>query len=110
MSEEVVVKKGRGAPKGNKRGSRGLMWTSAMKKVIFEQGKDKAGISMGLYKLASKMYQMGLEGDIGAQKEFLDRFVGKVTQKVESEHTQFVVQIGGVEVPVEEIKKAEVRH
>jgi len=109
MSEEVVVKRKGGAPKGNKRGSRGLMWTSAMKKVIFEQGKDKAGVSLGLYKLASKLYQMGLDGDIGAQKEFLDRFVGKVTQKVESTQTRYVVQIGGVDMPIDEVRE-EVRH
>jgi hypothetical protein len=101
-----------GAPKGSNNSSRGKLWTAAMKKVIASKGKDAKGVSIGLFNLANKMYDMGMEGDISAQKEFLDRFVGKVSQKVETEHTQYVVQIGGQDVdftPVEKAKE-EVRH
>lgn len=100
-----------GAPFGNKNKKSHNLWTAAMKKVIADKGKDEKGVSVALFNLANKMYSMGVEGDIAAQKEFLDRFVGKVSQKVETEHTQYVVQIGGQEVdftPVE--TREEVRH
>ena len=84
-----------GAPKGNQNLKNASRWNSAMKKVIASKGKDEKGISVGLFNLASKMYEMALEGDIAAQKEFLDRFAGKVTQGVEVESTQYLVMIGG---------------
>ena len=104
------MKKHGGQP-GNKSKKSYNLWNAAMKKVIADKGKDAQGVSIALFKLADKMYSMGLAGDITAQKEFLDRFVGKVSQKVETEHTQYVVQIGGQEVdfaPVE--TREEVRH
>jgi len=84
-----------GAPKGNQNGKNAARWNSAMKMVVASKGKDEKGISVGLFNLASKMYEMALEGDIAAQKEFLDRFAGKVTQGVEVESTQYLVMVGG---------------
>ena len=84
-----------GAPKGSRNHKQGRDWTAAMKKVIAQHGKDEKGKSVGLFNLANKMYEMALDGDIAAQKEFLDRFVGKVKQEIEVESTQYLVQIGG---------------
>ena len=89
---------------GNKNQSKSAQrLDSAIKKVIASKGKDEKGISIALFKLVDKLYQQALDGDIAAQKEFMDRYAGKVTQRVESEHTQFIVQIGADQVPLKEV-------
>jgi hypothetical protein len=86
------------------------LFDAAIKKVIADKGKDAKGVSIALFNLAQKQYDMGMDGDIQAQNAFLDRYVGKVKQTVESEHTQYIVQIGGEEVPINPREEEDVRH
>ena len=73
---------------------------SAIKKVLANAEKDEAGKSLGLFNLMNALYKQACSGDVAAHKEFMDRYAGKVTQRVEAEHTQFVVQIGNKELEV----------
>ena len=68
---------------------------AAIKKVIASKGKDEKGISIALFNLMNKQYDMALAGDIAAQKEFLDRYAGKVKNTVDVETTQYLVMVGG---------------
>lgn len=90
-----------GAPLGNKNRSKTAQkLDSAIKKVLASKGKDEKGISVGLFNLVNALYKQAEGGDVGAIKEFLDRYAGKVKNQVETEHTQYIVQIGGENVPI----------
>lgn len=67
-----------GAPKGNKNSTLDKrMWSSAIKRAIAQRDPD------ALRKLADKLFDMALEGDLQAMKEIGDRLEGKPVQATE---------------------------
>lgn len=64
-----------GAPTGNKNAAKSnRMWGSAIKRAIAQSDQDT------LRKLADKLIEMALEGDIQAMREVGDRIEGKAVQ------------------------------
>lgn len=67
----------RGAPVGNKNGSKeNRVWSEVIRRVAL---RDKKRLSA----LAEKLISMAEEGDLPSMKEFGDRFEGKIPQGVE---------------------------
>lgn len=80
---------------------------AAIKKVIAKEGKDPKGTSIALYNLFHGLYKQAIGGDVQAHREFMDRYAGKVTQKVEGDVTHYLVQIGGKELEVKDVVEGE---
>jgi hypothetical protein len=76
----------RGAPIGNQNAAKGKVWSDALRKEI-ERRKD-----MG--KLAAKLVNLALEGNIQALKELGDRLEGRSSQSLKNEHGEvFKIEI-----------------
>jgi len=65
------------APKGNQNAAKGRMWAEAVRKAALNNDK--------LRKIADKLVDMAVEGDMQAIKEVGDRLDGKTVQAVTGE-------------------------
>lgn len=67
-----------GAPRGNQNSTRDKRaWTNAIRRAVAQRDGD------ALRKLADKLFDMALEGDLQAMKEIGDRLEGKPVQATE---------------------------
>ena len=79
MADDITPR-GRGAPIGNTNGAkRNRLWTDALKRHAAQNPEAMA-------KIAKKVFQLAMEGDMQAVKEIGDRIDGKPVQAVEIEH------------------------
>ena len=76
----------RGAPKGNTNAAKGKTWSDAIRKAIVQR-KD-------MDKLATKLLDMALDGNMQALREIGDRLEGRPAQSVtNADGEAFVIQV-----------------
>jgi len=80
---------------------------SAIKKVFASKAEDGKGQSVALFNIFNAIYDKALEGDVAAHQVLMDRYAGKVVQKVDVETTQYLVQIGSSALKRREIDVSE---
>ena len=82
-----------GAPKGNQnaKNGKGSLWADAIRKEVL-RADDVAGVKK-LRKLARKLVDSGLEGDLVALKEIGDRLDGKPAQTVQRTDNRTITMI-----------------
>jgi predicted sulfurtransferase len=80
-----------GAPLENKNAAKGKIWSDAIRKAVNEVIEDEEGKPRKLVKLARKIVDKGLEGDITAIKEIGDRLEGKVLTQLSISSTTLVI-------------------
>lgn len=79
-----------GAPQGNTNNSKGKAWSDALRRALTgERNAEK------LAKLADKLIEEAMDGNMTAMKEIGDRLEGKPAQGIEGPGTdgEFVVKI-----------------
>lgn len=103
----MAFEKGHKINNGRKRGGKtpSQKVEAAIKKVLANADNTEGEKSAGLFKLFNALYKSACEGDVVAHREFMDRYAGKVTQKVEAEFTQYLVQIGSEELQIKEVEE-----
>ena len=69
-----------GAPKGNKNATKTRIWAEAINKVLIRSDEGK---KQKLVKLAEKLVDSALDGDMTAIKEIGDRVDGKALASIE---------------------------
>jgi len=92
-----------GAPKGNNNASKGKSWAEAIRRAVLKrdaEGKRK------LYKLAEKLVEEGLDGDLIAIKEIGDRLDGKPAQVVQRTDNRTITLVQRTIVAVEDKSQA----
>ena len=67
----------RGAPKGNKNGARGRIWSDVLRRLLLRD-REK------LQALANALIKKAASGDVSALKEIGDRLEGKIPQAIEA--------------------------
>ena len=72
-----------GAPKGNQNGRRAKVWSQAINNAFKKRSPTEA--MEELQKVANKLIDMALEGDLGAIKEIGDRLEGKPAQTIQGD-------------------------
>ena len=76
-----------GAPKGNTNGATGTEWRDTIRRVLLKYEKGDVKRRQALDKVAEKLVDKALEGDMAAIKELGDRHDGKPGQSVELKGT-----------------------
>lgn len=98
--------KGHTLGKGKKGQTPSQKVDKAIKKV-FANRTDNKGQSIALFNLFNAMYDKACGGDVAAHQVLMDRYAGKVVQKVDVETTQYLVQIGSTALKRREIDVSE---
>jgi hypothetical protein len=80
-----TAKRSAGAPKGNKNGTKGRVWSEALR---MELALDRKYIR----KLARALLDKASEGDVSALKELGDRLEGKAVQNIEADISHNVIE------------------
>lgn len=72
-----------GAPKGNTNARKARVWTQAINNAFKKRSQTEA--MEELQKVANKLIDMALDGDLGAIKEIGDRLEGKPAQVIQGD-------------------------
>ncbi len=79
--------RGRGAPLGNTNASKGKPWADAIRRAVIQNNGEK------LNRLADRLIECALEGDMAAMREIGDRLDGKTSQVITGEDGPIAFQI-----------------
>lgn len=75
----------RGAPLGNKNGSKGKPWREALRMELIQYESSEVPRGLVLRKIAVKVIEAALGGDLGAVQEIANRMDGKATENIQHE-------------------------
>jgi len=76
----------RGAPLGNQNAAKGREWTQAIRWALAHHESSSIKRGQALDKIAVKLIELALEGDMAAIREIGNRLDGKPVQPVSGHH------------------------